>query len=243
MSERTNPHPARVGRAGGKSIRRARRCGRRKVVGIALDVVPLTPQVVAHAINVLPLGRDAVANPSTTRLLAFMPSLICARWSCTIQRRNRSPFLGTRCKPRLSRFQQMVTRTRRRTPLSGRVAARFDPRWANFVGGDRSCTAGAPASVAGRHDRIEWGRYRIEWGWYRTKWGRYRTRWGRYRTKCGRDRIKWGRDRIECPRDRSCGLPSVRLSARPPVCPLQWTPFLLTIRRTHKSFTIHSPTK
>jgi hypothetical protein len=154
--ERTNPHPARVGCAGGKSIRRARRCARRKLVAIALEVVPLKPKVVAHAKNVVPLVRDAVANATATPLLGFMLSRICARWSRTIQRKDRSRFLGTRCGPGLSRFHQMVTRKRQRTARSGRVTARFDPRWANFVRGNRSRTAGARASVAGRRDRIEW---------------------------------------------------------------------------------------
>ncbi len=198
MSERTNPHPARVGRAGGKSIRRARRCARKKVVAIALEVVPLEPKVVAHAKDLVPLVRDEVANAPEKWLLAGRTSRSRARWSRSTKRKDQSRFWRTRCGRRLSRFRQMVTRTRPRTARSGRVSARFDPRWANFVGGDRSRTAGARATVAGRRDRIEGGRDRIDWVCYRTKWGRYR--------------MNCGRDCIECGRYCSYGRPT----ARPP---------------------------
>jgi hypothetical protein len=46
--EKTDTHPARAGRVGGKSIRRASDCTRRKVVAIALEVVPFDVKVVAH---------------------------------------------------------------------------------------------------------------------------------------------------------------------------------------------------
>jgi hypothetical protein len=221
--ERTNPHPARVGCAGGKSIRRARRCAHRKLVAIALEVVPLKPKVVAHAKNVVPLVSDAVANATATPPLGFMLSRICARWSRTIQRKDRSRFLGTRCGPRLSRFRQMVTRRHPRTVLSRRVRARFDPRWATFVEGDRSRTVRARSSVAGGRDRIEGGRHRIEWGCCRTEWGRDRTKCGRDCRKCGRYRIECRGDHIGGRRDCS-GCPPVRPTARATDRPLGWTP-------------------
>jgi hypothetical protein len=46
--EKTDTHPARAGRVGGKSIRRATDCTRRKAVAIALEVVPFDVKVVAH---------------------------------------------------------------------------------------------------------------------------------------------------------------------------------------------------
>jgi hypothetical protein len=49
------------------------RCAFRKVVAIELEVVPFDWKVVAHAIDVVPLGRTAVANPMVRRVLAFVP--------------------------------------------------------------------------------------------------------------------------------------------------------------------------
>jgi hypothetical protein len=124
-----------VGRAGGKRISHARRCARKKLFAIALEDVPPGRRDVAHAKKDVPLVREEVARAPGIRLLARGTTPSRARRSRSIKRKAQCRFGRMRCGPALSRFHKMVTQTRQRTALSGRVTARYDPGWANVVFG------------------------------------------------------------------------------------------------------------
>jgi hypothetical protein len=57
-----------------------------------LEVVPFDLKVVAHAIDVVPFGRAAVANQPVTSLLACVPPRACAKSSRSIRRKDYADF-------------------------------------------------------------------------------------------------------------------------------------------------------
>ena len=81
MSERTNPHPARVGRAGGKGISRASDFARRKVVAIEFEVVAIDFEIVAIESEIVAIELEVVAHTRMMPLIEFVPCRTCARSS------------------------------------------------------------------------------------------------------------------------------------------------------------------
>jgi hypothetical protein len=205
--ERTDTHPARAGRLGGKSIRRAGNCTRRKAVAIELEVVPFDPKVVALALEVMSFGRAAVANARMTALLALVRSRSCTRAMRSIGRKHHPRFYPARTE---LADVAIVSHGGANAPAELAILSR---------GAAIRCPV--RESLHGRirpHQRCSRTRRRssIQPAGHRT-----RTRGGRDRIRGPRDRI-WGpHDRIRGPRARIIGsaarsaCPSVRPPGRP----------------------------